>query len=178
LGAINMSGKLHMVPALLNDQYVIRFVICAQNACDDDILFAWNVICEMAVDVLEVRRTRNENNVLKTDEKLESLDLTEEDDEGITDTPSVLTPSPAIVEKPETKHEVELNDVMDEDGVFLYDNKPSIPSSSTSYEENQRPTTSKENFLLRMISDPKCYIARVLKSMYSDTKRQRCDSDG
>ncbi|KAK2141739.1 hypothetical protein LSH36_1050g00033 [Paralvinella palmiformis] len=190
LRAINMSGKLHMVPALINDQYVIRFAICAQNACEDDILFAWNVIGEMAVDVLEACRSSNENDVLKAIEKLESLDLTEEDDEGITDTPSV--PPPVIPEKPETEHipeqnedidqmavevleacrssnendvtksseklqsldptkeddeevkdtppvvgiaekpEAELNDIIGEDELFLYDdNIPSIPSIST-----------------------------------------------
>ncbi|KAK2141738.1 hypothetical protein LSH36_1050g00008 [Paralvinella palmiformis] len=179
LRAINMSGKLHMVPALINDQYVIRFAICAQNASEDDIRFAWNVIGEMAVEVLEACRSSNENDVLKAIEKLESLDLTEEDDEGITDTPSVPTPSPAIAEKPETEHEAELNDVMDEDEVFLYDdNIPSIPSISTLYETKQRATTRRRNLLLRMISDPKCYNARVLKSMCSDTKRHRSDNAG
>lgn len=37
LSSINESGKLHMVPASVNDTYVIRFCVCAQNATDDDI---------------------------------------------------------------------------------------------------------------------------------------------
>lgn len=37
LSTINASGRLHMVPASVNDKYVIRFCVCAQNATDDDI---------------------------------------------------------------------------------------------------------------------------------------------
>jgi len=46
LRAINMSGLLHMVPAVINDDYVIRFAVCSVNAGDDDILYAWNVIAD------------------------------------------------------------------------------------------------------------------------------------
>jgi len=48
LRVINMSGKLHMVPAVINDDYVIRFAVCSVNACDDDIVYAWNVISDAA----------------------------------------------------------------------------------------------------------------------------------
>jgi len=41
-----MSGKLHMVPAVINDDYVIRFAVCSVNASDGDIKYAWNVITE------------------------------------------------------------------------------------------------------------------------------------
>ena len=37
LSTINASGKLHMVPASVNEQFVIRFCVVAQNATDDDI---------------------------------------------------------------------------------------------------------------------------------------------
>lgn len=37
LSTINASGRLHMVPASVNDKFVIRFCVCAQNATDDDI---------------------------------------------------------------------------------------------------------------------------------------------
>ncbi|XP_037075269.1 tyrosine decarboxylase-like isoform X2 [Pollicipes pollicipes] len=49
---INASGKLHMVPASLNDIFVIRFCVCAQNATDKDILYAWTVITKFAEDLL------------------------------------------------------------------------------------------------------------------------------
>ena len=46
LRAVNMSGKLHMVPAIINDDYVIRFAVCSVLASDADIAYAWSVICE------------------------------------------------------------------------------------------------------------------------------------
>uniref|UniRef100_A0A6A7FSH7 Tyrosine decarboxylase-like n=2 Tax=Hirondellea gigas TaxID=1518452 RepID=A0A6A7FSH7_9CRUS len=54
LSSINASGRLHMVPASLGDKYVIRFCVCAQNATDDDIEYAWNVIAEFATDLKEL----------------------------------------------------------------------------------------------------------------------------
>lgn len=36
LSTINASGKLHMVPASLNDKYVIRFCVCRETACEED----------------------------------------------------------------------------------------------------------------------------------------------
>lgn len=53
LSAINASGKLHMVPAHVNDKYVIRFCAVAQNATADDVTYAWKVIVEFAEDLLE-----------------------------------------------------------------------------------------------------------------------------
>lgn len=53
LSSINASGKLHMVPASLNDKYVIRFCVCRQTATDEDIDYAWEVIKQFATDVLE-----------------------------------------------------------------------------------------------------------------------------
>jgi len=37
LSDINASGKLHMVPASVNDKYVIRFCVTAQHATEQDI---------------------------------------------------------------------------------------------------------------------------------------------
>ncbi|GLH02078.1 Uncharacterized protein GBIM_08128 [Gryllus bimaculatus] len=37
LGNINASGRLHMVPASVNDKYVIRFCAVAQDASDADV---------------------------------------------------------------------------------------------------------------------------------------------
>lgn len=37
LETINGSGKLHMVPASVNEKYIIRFCVVAQNASEEDI---------------------------------------------------------------------------------------------------------------------------------------------
>ncbi|XP_077510425.1 aromatic-L-amino-acid decarboxylase-like [Amblyomma americanum] len=54
LSSINASGKLHMVPASLNDRYVIRFCVCAPNACDADIAYAWHIVSQFTTELLEL----------------------------------------------------------------------------------------------------------------------------
>lgn len=46
LSNINASAKLHMVPASVNDKYVIRFCAVAQNATEDDIGTAKIYLCQ------------------------------------------------------------------------------------------------------------------------------------
>ncbi|XP_040573088.1 aromatic-L-amino-acid decarboxylase [Lepeophtheirus salmonis] len=52
LSAINESGKLHMVPANVNGRFVIRFCVCASNATEDDIDYAWKTIGKIATNVI------------------------------------------------------------------------------------------------------------------------------
>ena len=83
LSIINASGKLHMVPASLNDKYVIRFCVCRENATDSDMgkstltgtnirkgismtiflffmkEYAWKVIKEYAEDVLRLHKDQD-----------------------------------------------------------------------------------------------------------------------
>ncbi|XP_064598786.1 aromatic-L-amino-acid decarboxylase-like [Liolophura sinensis] len=80
LRSINENGKIHMVPALINDHYVIRFAICAQNAADEDIDFAWDVISTCAAGVLFSRNDSNRESV-----KLDSENTSEEEDEVFSD---------------------------------------------------------------------------------------------
>ncbi|UYV76904.1 Tdc2 [Cordylochernes scorpioides] len=56
LTMINASGKLHMVPASLNECFVIRFCVCSQNATDADILYAWEVITQFTDDLVEAKK--------------------------------------------------------------------------------------------------------------------------
>ncbi|KAH8372882.1 hypothetical protein KR009_007058 [Drosophila setifemur] len=53
LSIINESGKLHMVPANVNDRYIIRFCAVAQNATAEDIDFAWDTIVDFTNELLE-----------------------------------------------------------------------------------------------------------------------------
>ena len=152
-----MSSKLHMVPALINEDYIIRFAVCAQNANDDDVYYAWNVISEMASDVIAACDSNKENEALKEIQRIESLDIGEE--------------VPLEPEKYETE-------ATGDDEVFLYDdNIPSIPSIPKWNEQNKNgPNTyRRRNQLLRMISDPKCYNPRVLKSLTHE-KRHRSET--
>ena len=154
-----MSGKIHMVPALVNDKYIIRFAVTAQNACEDDIIYAWNVISEMATEVIEACDSNRASE--EAIERLASLDI--EDEENI------------LLEAVENNQEKsELEATAEDEEVFLYDdNIPSIPSLPTRYDASRIAGVNphkRRNLLLRMISDPKCYNPRVLRSLSQDGK--------
>ncbi len=63
LSNINASGKLHMVPASVHGRYVIRFCVCAQDAKDSDIDFAWDVITDFATELLESETVKEKSGV-------------------------------------------------------------------------------------------------------------------
>ena len=75
---INESGKLHMVPALVNENYVIRFAVCAENADEKDILYAWKVTAEMSEKLMT-----SKNNLEKTSayENMDTNELSETESE-------------------------------------------------------------------------------------------------
>lgn len=53
LATINASGKLHMIPSLVKGKYIIRFCVVAENATENDVEYAWNVIVEHAAELLD-----------------------------------------------------------------------------------------------------------------------------
>uniref|UniRef100_T1IJC5 Tyrosine decarboxylase n=1 Tax=Strigamia maritima TaxID=126957 RepID=T1IJC5_STRMM len=78
LTSINASGKLHMVPASVNERYVIRFCVCAQHATNDDIDYAWKVITQFSQDVVDITAIRENGEELT---KVKHFDEEEEDEE-------------------------------------------------------------------------------------------------
>lgn len=166
LRAINLSGKLHMVPALINDDVVIRFCVCAQNATEEDITYAWNVISNMAQDVMNVCTAAEGEEVVRELERIASVEVDSEEEELLNGFNNGD------------------DDGASEDDVFLYDNNipsiPSIPVKCTVALEEQTAaveTIRRRNMLLRMISDPKCYSPRILKSLPS-VERHQSDEGG
>lgn len=49
---LNASGKLYVVPAAINNLYVIRFTVTSLNTTTDDILNDWRLICNTGKAVL------------------------------------------------------------------------------------------------------------------------------
>ena len=149
-----------MVPALINDDYVIRFCVNAQNANEDDINYAWTVISETATDVLEVLDSNKEGEMII--ERIASIELED----------NIVSKEQ---EEPKEREKFETEENEDDD-VFLYDNNiPSIPSIPVSYNGVEQ-NIQRRNRLLRMISDPKCYSPRILKSLsLKGDKRHRSD---
>lgn len=52
LANINASGKLHMIPSMVKDKYVIRFCVNSEQANQEDIEHAWRIITEHATEIL------------------------------------------------------------------------------------------------------------------------------
>ncbi|XP_046631351.1 tyrosine decarboxylase-like [Daphnia pulicaria] len=71
---INASGKLHMVPASIHGRFIIRFCVCAQDAKDSDIEYAWNVITDFATELLN-----EEVNLSKSVVSLDGLESCDEE---------------------------------------------------------------------------------------------------
>lgn len=57
LNVINSSGKIFMTPCELNDRFILRFVVCTERANERDIMYAWNLICKCAEEVLREGET-------------------------------------------------------------------------------------------------------------------------
>ncbi|KAI9577809.1 aromatic-L-amino-acid decarboxylase [Glossina fuscipes] len=52
LAHINQSGKMHMIPSMVNGKYVIRFCVTYEHATEKHISDAWNEIKTFAEDIL------------------------------------------------------------------------------------------------------------------------------
>ncbi len=70
---LNDSGKIHMVPAMLDDKYVIRFCVNSQNANDDDMLAAWLLIKSQADVVLKQHGVEEQDNLDTITSKMKRL---------------------------------------------------------------------------------------------------------
>merc|ERR1712198_814046 len=66
LDTINESGRLHMVPTNMKGEYVIRFALCAEKACEDDVDAAWSIIQEYANEIMPVEPPSSKPCLLKS----------------------------------------------------------------------------------------------------------------
>lgn len=52
LKEINARGRIHMVPTMLQGQYVLRFAICSRFTNLEDVRYAWKEIQDIASKIL------------------------------------------------------------------------------------------------------------------------------
>ncbi|XP_029661350.1 tyrosine decarboxylase-like isoform X2 [Formica exsecta] len=60
LSTINDSGKIHMIPARVNQRYTIRFALSAPNATARDVDIAWSIITDYLSELLEFNDVMDE----------------------------------------------------------------------------------------------------------------------
>ncbi|KAG5323886.1 TDC1 decarboxylase, partial [Acromyrmex heyeri] len=58
LSTINDSGKIHMIPARVNQRYTIRFALSAPHATARDVDTAWSIITDYLSELLEFNKKR------------------------------------------------------------------------------------------------------------------------
>ncbi|XP_064615978.1 aromatic-L-amino-acid decarboxylase-like [Liolophura sinensis] len=53
LKKVNDDGRIHIVPSKVHETYFLRFAVCARRTASKDISYAWNVISELADNLLK-----------------------------------------------------------------------------------------------------------------------------
>ncbi|XP_035685126.1 aromatic-L-amino-acid decarboxylase-like [Branchiostoma floridae] len=53
LKKINDGKKIHLVPSQVRGAYFLRFAVCAATTASQDVSYAWEIICQLAGDVLQ-----------------------------------------------------------------------------------------------------------------------------
>lgn len=82
---IKESARLYTVPALINENYVIRFCVCAQDAVESDIEYAWRIISKQASELLNQRASIESNIEAEKYDRPEEVDTEDEYDDVFPD---------------------------------------------------------------------------------------------
>ncbi|CAJ0915029.1 unnamed protein product, partial [Mesorhabditis belari] len=161
LTKLNSSGRIHMVPASLNDRFVIRFCVCAENPTDKDIQIAYDIISQAAQHIIHETSTEP----LLEDQYLEALE-----EKGI-DTTSVLnhhSPTRRRMSNPNFIAKLWRGFEISEGGPLspyspTFEKQPSKEELMSM--RNGKDLATKRSFLVRMVSDPKCYNPKIVRHL-------------
>lgn len=168
LTKLNSSGLIHMVPASLSDRFVIRFCVCSENANDRDIITAYEIIKQMAHSLLFEPLTEPivENYELEQIEEKqysslqndESIDLTYSQN-SINNDQNASIDSIGILSAPKKSASI-LSGLSQQ----FVQQQPIL--SNTSIDRKKIHSLSeKRSFLVRMVSDPKCYNPKIVRHL-------------
>lgn len=143
---LNSSGRIHMVPASLDNRFVIRFCVCAENATDSDIDKAYSIISQAA------QHTLHEESPLSIIEDQEAEQLEEKGyDIGVTG-----NVDDTVTERPTTEGQLTKEELV--------------------AEKRNETLAKRRSFLVRMVSDPKCYNPKIIRHL-SMTNHRKMSED-
>lgn len=170
-----------MVPASLNDRFVIRFCVCAQNACEEDILFAYETISQFASNLLEIVKASEMLSVTEPGKVLDDARVIEEEDED--DEEDDDEANDAQVEKLR-EDEIFGMEKADEEGKDGKDDRLEDKDDNEFVDKvivlDRRKKTSlryKRSFFVRMVSDPKLYNPKIVKALSTSNDQTSDDND-
>ncbi|PIO64939.1 pyridoxal-dependent decarboxylase domain protein, partial [Teladorsagia circumcincta] len=135
LTRLNSSGRIHMVPASLNDRFVIRFCVCAENASENDIDTAYNIISQTAQHIL------HEGAALPIVEDKEAEQL----EEMGYDAEAGRIEADAARERGLADSQLSKEEML--------------------AQKRNETLAKRRSFLVRMVSDPKCYNPKIVRHL-------------
>ena len=124
-----------MVPASLNEKFVIRFCVCAENARDEDIHYAYEIISRSSKELFEIIK-------LEAREKLKSISIDKPE--------SPLTTIEQVAEE-----EIKLDDGKEIAELIKEENDIVQDVVVLDRKNHQKSLRYRRSFFVRMVSDPK-----------------------
>ncbi|CAD5209481.1 unnamed protein product [Bursaphelenchus okinawaensis] len=182
LTKLNSSGRIHMVPASLNDRFVIRFCVCHEHANEHDIVTAYEIIKHVAVG-LQFDTTPEpiaENYEL---EKLEEEDFLNQQKGQSFDEEGSLGSNPvgpySNESLPSTGPSTAGLDRQTPPNYPVGPNPQSCTIATAAANQGisnrgrfSQTLAEKRSFLVRMVSDPKCYNPKIVRHLNMRNHKQ------
>ncbi|CAB3403995.1 unnamed protein product [Caenorhabditis bovis] len=150
LTRLNASGRIHMVPASLSDRFVIRFCVCAENASDKDIETAYEIISQAAQHVLHEKA---KSAIEEVDEEAFALEELVED---LNINEPAVDALPIHPMRGSSFHEESANSRNIE---------RQLSKEEILAQKQHDSLAKKRSFLVRMVSDPKCYNPKIVRHL-------------
>uniref|UniRef100_A0A914HFM5 Tyrosine decarboxylase n=1 Tax=Globodera rostochiensis TaxID=31243 RepID=A0A914HFM5_GLORO len=194
LTKLNSSGRIHMVPASLNERFVIRFCVCQENSTERDILIAYELIKQMALSLFEPEPIE-ENYELEVEEAKqydqmmqEKRSSSQQQQQRCDSTPTAMLRSQkslgGIGAPPNITSMTESTGSLSS-STFAPGTTPPATSNAAIDAHQQQPSPAafhdrrrihtlaeKRSFLVRMVSDPKCYNPKIVRHLNMRTHNQ------
>ncbi|CAK5099511.1 unnamed protein product [Meloidogyne enterolobii] len=179
LTKLNSSGRIHMVPASLNDRFVIRFCVCYENSTERDIHIAYEIIKQTAISLREpIPEPIAENYELEMEEA-EQYDQMMQDKQKNRNSPNVELNKNSSLRRQSIGSTTPLHPQQQPQNLgnsplavgigneqALSGHSPSSLTSSTGSDRRRLHTLAeKRSFLVRMVSDPKCYNPKIVRHL-------------
>uniref|UniRef100_A0A915M710 Aromatic-L-amino-acid decarboxylase n=1 Tax=Meloidogyne javanica TaxID=6303 RepID=A0A915M710_MELJA len=179
LTKLNSSGRIHMVPASLNDRFVIRFCVCYENSTERDIHIAYEIIKQTAISLREpIPEPIAENYELEMEEA-EQYDQMMQDKQKNRNSPNVELSKNSSLRRQSIGSTTPLHSQQQPQNLgnsplavgigneqTLSGHSPSSLTSSTGSDRRRLHTLAeKRSFLVRMVSDPKCYNPKIVRHL-------------
>uniref|UniRef100_A0A0N5BLY7 Aromatic-L-amino-acid decarboxylase n=2 Tax=Strongyloides papillosus TaxID=174720 RepID=A0A0N5BLY7_STREA len=168
LTQLNSSGKIHMVPASLSSRFVIRFCVCQEHATDKDIQIAYDIITQTAQEILY---EPSEPPLVEEDENEYVYEETRTSLYDVSNSGMDRSESYRLINSSESIPSGREKSIDSDSRSHHIPRQPSI--NDEQFDRKKIKTLSeKRSFLVRMVSDPKCYNPKIVRHLNRSSHRK------